>query len=703
MNLTDSQFERCVRAAEFLEQSNESDGRDEVLRLLAEIPRDQSYGPLVNSLIRKSGLLPYMQLESANWSDRVVFEAFKVDGGNDFPVTLHREQSLILKHLLSGKSLAVSAPTSFGKSFVIDAFIAMNRPRVVVIIVPTIALSDETRRRLQKKFGAQYKIVTTAGADLTDQFILICPAERVGGYLNAISKIDLLVVDEFYKADSQFDRERSPALLRAMLRLAPKAKQRYYLAPHIENLEDNAFTEDMEFLPLDFKTVLLNVDRVFERIGKDEELKKIALLDILNSTSEHSLRYAGTHSAVKQIGGIILEGRRFESSHLLQMFASWLEEHYGYEWELPDLIRAETGVHTGRLHRFLGQIQVQLFEEPAGLRNIISTSSIVEGVNTQAKNVIIWKSKNGKSNLTDFTYRNIIGRSGRAFRHFYGNVFLLDRPPEKKEVSLQLQLNDDVLSSEPELTNLTAHISREQVARIISYKEEMRGLIGADSYDKAIASGKFQTTNAFLLRQIALSVRNQEWNGIGFLNGRNTDSWERFLYKAIQLDPAGWDAKFSIVVNFIKTLVYNWDKSIPELIAIQGGNVSVDLFFSLERSVSFKLKSILSDVNTMNMIVNANAADISPFLSRLGSAFLPQLVYDLEEYGLPRMISRKLSNAGLIDFEDATLDLHQILDGFRSVGIESIKQVVTSLTEFDSYLLRHFFEGIKSRAMLSIN
>ncbi|MDA8452871.1 hypothetical protein M5C97_22895 [Acidovorax sp. NCPPB 3859] len=187
MTLTDAQFERCARAAELFEQRNDSDAREEVLKLLAEIPRNQIYGPLINSLIRKSGLLPYMQLESANWADRVVFEAFKVDGGNGFPVALHREQSLVLKKLLSGKSLAISAPTSFGKSFIVDAFIAMNRPRAVVIIVPTIALSDETRRRLQRKFGALYRIITTAGVNLTDRYILICPAERVGGYLNDIS------------------------------------------------------------------------------------------------------------------------------------------------------------------------------------------------------------------------------------------------------------------------------------------------------------------------------------------------------------------------------------------------------------------------------------------------------------------------------------------------------------------------------------
>lgn len=72
---------------------------------------------------------------------------------------MHREQSAILKKLINGKNLAVSAPTSFGKSFIIDAFIAIKKPKNVVIIVPTIALTDETRRRLHKKFSGNIKLL----------------------------------------------------------------------------------------------------------------------------------------------------------------------------------------------------------------------------------------------------------------------------------------------------------------------------------------------------------------------------------------------------------------------------------------------------------------------------------------------------------------------------------------------------------------
>ncbi len=102
--------------------------------------------------------------------------------------------------------------------------------------------------------------------------------------------------------------------------------------------------------------------------------------------------------------------------------------------ELPQLILKGIGIHNGRLHRSITQYQVILFDdEKSGLDSIISTSSLIEGVNTSAKNVIIWsiKSGQGNNNLTPLSYKNIKGRAGRMFKHFIGNVYELVEPKLK--------------------------------------------------------------------------------------------------------------------------------------------------------------------------------------------------------------------------------------------------------------------------------
>lgn len=146
-------FTECHRINDLIFQRNDADARNGVIKLLDYHEKeDIPYSPLLNHLIRQTGLYPYLDVDTSNWQDRFVYESFKIDVGGHTPVTLHREQSSILKKLIEGKNLAVSAPTSFGKSFIVDSFISINRPTNVVIIVPTIALTDETRRRIQKSF-----------------------------------------------------------------------------------------------------------------------------------------------------------------------------------------------------------------------------------------------------------------------------------------------------------------------------------------------------------------------------------------------------------------------------------------------------------------------------------------------------------------------------------------------------------------------
>ncbi|MEJ0009493.1 MAG: DEAD/DEAH box helicase [Alphaproteobacteria bacterium] len=151
-------FETCQSINDHITANDNSVARDKLIALLDYHETNKiEYTPLVNHLIRETGLYPYIDTETATWQERFVYEAFKVDIGGK-KMTLHREQSTLLAAIIDGEDIAVSAPTSFGKSFVIDAFIAIKKPRNVMIIVPTIALTDETRRRLYKNSRMNIKL-----------------------------------------------------------------------------------------------------------------------------------------------------------------------------------------------------------------------------------------------------------------------------------------------------------------------------------------------------------------------------------------------------------------------------------------------------------------------------------------------------------------------------------------------------------------
>lgn len=689
-------FETCQKINDYLLANNEIMARNELINLLDYHEKeDLDYTPLVNHLIRETGLYPYIQIETSTWQDRFVYEAFKVDiGGKE--ATLHREQSSLLSKLINGESIAVSAPTSFGKSFVVDAFISINKPNNVVIIVPTIALTDETRRRLYKKFANHYKIITTTEVELADKNIFIFPQERAISYVNKLEDIDILIVDEFYKASSNFDKERSPTLLKAIIKLGQKAKQKYFLAPNITDIKENVFTKDMQFEELlDFNTVYLEKHELYKEIKGDESLKSKALLDILKETNGKSLIYAGTYSHIEKVSNLLIENLPISTKPLLVNFAKWLTVNYDDNWQLTNLTKRGTGIHNGQLHRSLSQIQIKLFEEIDGFDNIVSTSSIIEGVNTSAENVIVWRNRNGKSKLNDFTYKNIIGRGGRMFKHFIGKIYLLEEPPQNAPMQLDIPFPDEILGDIDE-NKYKESLTKDQIAKIVIFKKDMEEILGKESYEKLLKGNVFQNSNSDFIRSIAIEMKNNQddWNGLAFLNSDDINKWDRLLYKIIVLQPGNWDIEYSKFVAFIKILSQNWVKTIPELLEeLDDFEIDIDKFFNLERNVSFKFSALLGDVNELQKEILKKGTDLSYFISKLSHAFLPSVVYQLEEYGLPRMISRKLHQANLIDFLDEELTIHKAIEKFHELGKETIlsKQL---FDDFDKYIIEYFFDGI---------
>lgn len=691
-------FSTCHQINDHLLSGDESSARNELIKLLAALEEDGlPYSPLVNSLIRIVGLFPYLDPATSTWQDRYVREVFKVDVGAVEPVTLHREQRRLLTSLLSGKSIAVSAPTGFGKSFVIDSFIAIKKPATVVILVPTIALADETRRRLQRKFGDVYKVITAPDQSLSELNILVFPQERSVGYVDKLSYIDLLIVDEFYKASASFDKERSPSLIRAILALGMISSQRYFLAPNISELKKSPFTEGMEFLHLDFNTVFLEKSDLTPSIGNNEQKKSEILLGILDTNPGKTLIYAGTYTNIEKLANLLMTNLDRLERPLLGSFQTWLSRNYDPNWALAKLVLKGVGVHNGRLHRSLSQIQVKLFEERDGLDRMISTSSIIEGVNTSAQNIVLWSNRSGNVKIDDFTYKNIIGRGGRMFKHFVGKIFILEKPPTEIPTQLELEMPDELLGVFDEETTGIA-LTTQQMAKIAEYQAKIEEIIGSENWNDFRRNAVFQTSSSSLIVRIATEVRDNKsgLRGLGYLNSSDPEQWDSSLYMLINLQPGGWGIEYSKYVAFVKILSKNWELTIPELLdELSEYDIGVDRFFELERNTAFKLASILGDVATMyNRVNSGSPIDLTRAISKFSHAFLPTVVYQLEEYGLPRMISRKLHLAGIFDFENTDNDVHGIIDSFRRLGLEKVSKLVGELDEFDMYILRYFYDGI---------
>lgn len=694
----DHVFSQCQKINDLINTHNDDEARNNLILLLDYHKNNNiPYSPLLNHLIRHLGLYPYIDIETSDWNERFIYDLFKVDVGLEKPITLHREQSLVLKKLLNGESLAISAPTSFGKSFIIDAFIALKKPNNLLIIVPTISLTDETRRRLHKKYSLDYNIITTADVTTSEKNIFIFPQERAISYLDKIKELDLLIIDEFYKASEKHDKDRAPALLKAMMKFTKIAKQRYYLAPNISSIKNNPFTKGMDFLKINFNTVFLEKHDLSEQIKDNIQKKSNVLLEILKKTNGKSLIYAGTYANIEKISTLILNKHKNSDAHLLQEFSNWLRVNYDPQWELARLIEKGTGIHNGRLHRSISQIQIKLFEEHDGLNNLISTSSIVEGVNTAAENVIIWQSKNGNRNLKDFMYKNIIGRSGRMFKHFIGKVFLLSSPPKEEDNELDLTIPDSLVG-DIDVNEYKSDLSPEQISAIIAYKDEMYSILGFETFNRLQAEGAFKSNDSILIRDIALdiSMHPNEWTSITYLNSENPEQWDHFLYKIIKLRPAAWGVEYSKFVSYVKIASYNWNRSIPRILKqLSRYDITINDLFELERNLTFKLSSLLNDVNILlHELIPYKNTDISPFIFKTANAFLPPIVYQLEEYGLPRMITKKIHNAFNLNIYDETLTLHDTIEYLKDLNSVFGLSGRIQANIIERYIINNFLDGV---------
>lgn len=145
--------------------------------------------------------------------------------------------------------ISASAPTSVGKSFILESWIqdylAVNENSLVVYLVPTRALISEVARELKVRLPADR--VNIASLPLAKYYkagtsnVFIFTQERLHIFLNTFEdkpKIDALIVDEAHKIG---DRHRG-VFLQQVIELASEEN------PDLKIIFASPFTDNPELL-----------------------------------------------------------------------------------------------------------------------------------------------------------------------------------------------------------------------------------------------------------------------------------------------------------------------------------------------------------------------------------------------------------------------------------------------------------------------
>lgn len=419
---------------------------------------------------------------------------------------LDRSQQSIIDFYqsLDRKRMLVSAPTSYGKTFIMREILYLNQERYnnVLLVFPTVALLRENALNMEElnrdnKMG--YNVIKSIDSEISqEKNIFVFTPERAMQLLANYPdiKIDFFFYDEMYKIDEDYcnddmddnneNSKKNPykentfldearaKTFRICLYILSKRVEEYYLAG--PNLKRDKFgkgmqryieTNDIKIKEIEFEPTKRIQVRAYNKII-DEDYTDLPYLEKPVSVKMHSkvndricdvveyiekmgygatMLYCTTPSKANEYATKLAQRHQesFIKNKRFSIFIDHLKRNYNIdgsikEWSFVNVLEMGFGMHHGKMPKYIQKEILDLFND--GIFSILfCTSTIVEGVNTNAKNMVLLNHKKGESDLTIFDFKNIIGRAGRYYHNFVGRYFLVDKELEKFEHTEDLELN----------------------------------------------------------------------------------------------------------------------------------------------------------------------------------------------------------------------------------------------------------------------
>ncbi|PQO27616.1 helicase [Blastopirellula marina] len=651
--------------------SQDSDAAETHELVLRAMEYREAFGDstvILDGLLRQIGLFPYLDPNTLSLGDAIALEAHRPSDMGD-QIVFHRAQGHVYRLLLEGENVALSAPTSFGKSLIIDAMIASGKYSNIVIVVPTLALIDETRRRLAERFRDSYKINTHPSQTRGKKTVFVLTQERVLEVENW-SFVDFFVIDEFYKlAPQREDDDRAGLLNQAFYSLVKSGAQFYMLGPNISGVtEQNHLRIALKFIKEPhYHTVATQVHRM--KTGSDN---LESLVDLCKTLDMPTIIFCRSPSRASEVARrLVFEGLGERKANLAEA-SDWIGRHFHPEWHFRETLEMGIGVHHGRIPRSLAQFVVRKFND-GDIRFLVCTSTLIEGVNTKARNIIVYDNRINREQIDLFTFNNIKGRSGRMFEYFVGHVYVFHPDPQTElpfiDVPVLSQSTDasDSLIVQMDEDDLTEE-SRNRRARFLNQSslsfEVIRLNRGIDpdrqiAVAERIAAGSSQYKNQFAwsgspsfdeLRQMCELIY-EEFDGrrlgggsarsamqltMMIRNLRNRPATRELVEQQFQYS-SSYDEAVTRVLDFLRMwATFHFPRFLRAV-----GNIQRDV---LERE-------------------GRRSGNYDWFAGQVESLYSDPVLQSLEEYGIPFDTSRRLENRLATRGDlDASLDRLSQLD-----------------------------------------
>lgn len=322
-------------------------------------------------------------------------------------IILNQYQIEIL-NILNENNLFLSAPTSFGKTFLMLEFIKRNTKKLnnIIFIIPTLALMNELLKKIYNLFGDVYNICINSSEEIKDKNIFVFVPERSDReFLKKTKemKIDFLVFDEIYKLQASNLKEiktddRIIYMNKVYLDLVNRAEKIALLGPYIKNVTFGKTKLDIvkyytNFMPVYNKMIVLT---------KEEDWINFIKL-------EHQLIYFSSPGSIyKNIENIlkkIPENQKYIDKYNKEI--KYLEKSVSADWYVVSLLKRGIGIHHGKTPMYLRKFYENEYNKN-NIKVLLCTNTLMEGINTPTNSLIVVDDPKSA-----FKLNNLIGRVGR--------------------------------------------------------------------------------------------------------------------------------------------------------------------------------------------------------------------------------------------------------------------------------------------------
>lgn len=421
----------------------------------------------------------------------------------------------------------IVAPTSYGKSELIIHKIEDNLDKNVCVIVPTKSLLAQTRKNLIKNSNirrSQNKIITHPDMlnNILKKFIAVLTQERLLRLLQKHTNLtfDIVLIDEAHNLIENDSRDILTIQDLKILKERNTNIKFYYFTPFLISPENLKIFPNEELL-VDKIHEFIKVEKyfVFDLTSSKKFLKIYDqfINDFINIKSmteiDNSFEFINKYAANKNI--IYLNKPKdieefstsiqnpIEISEEIQKVQESLKGFLHKDYNLIKTIKNGVVYHHGGMPENVRLYVESSFSKIKEIKYIVTTSTLLQGVNIPAEKIFLLDTKKGRRYLNAAQFKNLSGRICRFSEVFDKNlggltllepeIYIIKSPFSDRRADIENFLQKRVKDNEIILDEISNPLIKQNLSEL--NEDEKKIVKEAEEYQENIEEGSSGLVN----------------------------------------------------------------------------------------------------------------------------------------------------------------------------------------------------------------